>query len=64
MALKLTGMISVAKQRKPLLAPRHRKARLEFAKRHLEWTVEDWAKVVWSYKTKINSFGSDGREQV
>ena len=63
-ALKSTGLISVAKQRKPLLAPRHRKARLEFAERHLEWTVEDWAKVVWSDETKINRFGSDGREQV
>ena len=40
-ALKSTGMISVAKQRKPLLIARHRKARLEFAERHLEWTVED-----------------------
>jgi hypothetical protein len=46
MALKSTGMIFVAKQRRPLLAYRHRKAILEFAERYLEWTVEDWAKVV------------------
>ena len=63
-ALKSTGMISVAKQRKPLLVARHRKARLEFAERHLEWTVEDWKKVVWSDETKINRFGSDGKDQV
>lgn len=63
-ALKSTGMISVAKQRKPLLVARHRKARLEFAERHLDWTVEDWKKVVWSDETKINRFGSDGRDQV
>ncbi len=63
-ALKSTGMISVAKQRKPLLVARHRKARLEFAERHLEWTVEDWKKVLWSDETKINRFGSDGRDQV
>ena len=63
-ALKSTGMISVAKQRKLLLVARHRKARLEFAERHLEWTVEDRAKVIWSDETKINRFGSDGREQV
>ena len=63
-ALKSTGMISVAKQRKLLLVARHRKARLEFAERHLEWTVEDWKKVLWSDETKINRFGSDGRDQV
>jgi len=63
-ALKSTGTISVAKQSKPLLVARHRKARLEFAERHLEWTVEDWKKVLWSDETKINRFGSDGRDQV
>ena len=53
-------MISIAKQRKPLLeVVRYRKARLEFAERHLDWTVEDWKKVVWSDETKINRFGSD-----
>jgi len=35
-ALKSTGMISVAKQRKPLLVARHRKARLEMAKKWLQ----------------------------
>ena len=41
-SLKSTGMVSVAKQKKPLLATRHIKARLEFAQRHLEWTEKDW----------------------
>ena len=63
-ALKSTRMISVAKQRGPLLVARHRKARLEFAERNLEWTIEDWKKVVWSDETKINRFGSDGKDQV
>ena len=54
----------MAKQRKPLLVARHRKARLELAERHLEWTVKDWKKVLWSHETKINRFGSDGRDQV
>lgn len=44
-ALKSTGMILVAKQSKPLLKASHRRARLEFAERHLEWTENDWAKV-------------------
>ena len=47
-----------------MLVARHRKARLEFAERHLDWTVEDWKKIVWSDETKINRFGSDGRDQV
>ena len=63
-ALRSTGMVSVAKQKKPLLTRRHRRARLEFAERHLEWTVDDWARVWWSDETKINRLGSDGREQV
>jgi len=38
----------------------HRKARLKWAQEHLEWTVEDWKKVIWSDETKINRLGSDG----
>ena len=62
--LKSSGMISVAKQHKPLLSKKHRKARLEFAETHLEWTMDDWMKVIWSDETKINRLGSDGRDQV
>lgn len=61
---KSTGWISVAKQSKPLLLSCHRKAWLEFAQKCVEWTVEDQKKVIWSDETKINRFGSDGRDQV
>ena len=37
---------------------------MEFAERHLEWTLEDWKRVIWSDKTKINCLGSDGRKYV
>ena len=63
-SLKETGWVSRRKQKRPKLTKRHRKARLEFAERHLEWTVDDWAKVWWSDETKINHLGSDGMEQV
>jgi transposase len=63
-ALKKTGWKAVVKQKRPALTKKHMKARLEFAQRHLEWTVEDWKKVWWSDETKINRFGSDGREYV
>ena len=37
---------------------------MEFAERHLEWTVDDWMRVWWSDETKINRLGSDGKDQV
>jgi len=62
--LKEAGMSAVVKKKHPLLQPRHRKARMEFAERHAEWTVENWKKVIWSDETKINCLGSDGRKYV
>jgi transposase len=50
-----------ARVKKPLLKPAHIKARLEFARKYQDWTVEDWKRVIWSDETKINRFGSDGR---
>ena len=44
--LKSKGMRPVVKRRRPLLKPHHRKVRMEFAERHLEWTIEDWKRVV------------------
>ena len=50
------------KIKKPLLLPRHKKARLEFAKKYKHWNYEDWCKIVWSDESKFNIFGSDGRQ--
>jgi hypothetical protein len=61
-ALKEAGMKAVVKKNKPRLLPRHIRERMDFAKRHQHWTVEDWKRVVWSDETKINRLGSDGRE--
>ena len=62
--LKIKGMRPVVKRKRPLLKPHHRRARMEFAERHLEWTIEDWKRVIWSDETKINCLGSDGRKYV
>lgn len=35
---------------------------MEFAERHLDWTVDDWKCVIYSDETKINRFGSDGHQ--
>lgn len=58
------GLTAVTKIKRPLLAPRHIKARLDFALAHKDWTLEDWKKVVWSDETKINRLGSDGEHYV
>jgi hypothetical protein len=57
-------MKPIVKKKQPLLKPRHRQARLDFALTHKDWTIEDWKRVVWSDETKINRMGSDGRNWV
>jgi transposase len=59
-ALKSLGMKAYVKKKKPLLTPRHRKQRLDFAIKYQHWTREDWHRVVFSDETKINRLGSDG----
>lgn len=61
-ALRSSGLRAAPKVKKPLLSKRHIKARLDFAKRHQHWTIDDWNRVIWSDETKINRLGSDGRK--
>jgi hypothetical protein len=53
-------MKAVVKSKRPLLSAKHRKAQLDFAYAHKDWTLEDWKQVIWSDETKINHLGSDG----
>jgi transposase len=34
--------------RKPFLNKTHRRRRLQFAKRHIDWTPDDWQMVLWT----------------
>jgi transposase len=36
----------VVKQKRPMLKAEHRAARLKFARTHLNWTVEDWKRIL------------------
>src|SRR5260221_6699059 len=63
-ALKKTGLKAVVKAKRPALSQCHCRERLDFAKSHQHWTVEDWKRVIWSDETKINHLGSDGRKWV
>ena len=58
--LKKAGMKAVVKRKHPLLSAKHCKAHLDYAYAYKDWTVEDWKRVVWSDKTKINHLGLDG----
>ena len=62
--LKKSGMKAVVKRKHPLLSAKHRKAHLDFAYAHRDWTIEDWKKIIWSDETKINHLGSDGHKWV
>nr|CDJ88331.1 Transposase domain containing protein [Haemonchus contortus] len=58
------GLIGRRPAKKLLISPKNRKARVEFARRHLHWTSNDWSKVLFTDESKFNLFGSDGTEYV
>lgn len=49
---------------KPLVKMAQRKRRRDFAKKHADWTANQWKFVLWSDETKINRMGPDGRKYV
>jgi transposase len=56
------GFVSRIKKKKPKLTEKHKKARLDWAKKHESWTAEEWSQVVWSDESKFNVLNSDGKE--
>ena len=52
-------MKAVVKSKHPLLSAKHCKVCLDFAYAYKDWTVDDWKRVIWSDKTKIDCLGSD-----
>lgn len=58
--LREIGFQAKKRVKKPFLSQKHRKARLEWARAHRHWTVDDWKRVIFSDETKINLWNSDG----
>jgi len=61
--LKKEGLKAVVKKKHPMLT-KHHKEWMDFAVSHLQWTLEDWKRVVWSDETKVNCARSDGKKWV
>ncbi|KAK3572636.1 hypothetical protein QTP86_001137 [Hemibagrus guttatus] len=57
--LRRQGLKSCSARRVPLLKPVHVRARLKFAREHLDDPEEDWEIVIWSDETKIELFGKN-----
>ena len=60
--LKSSGLGAIEKEKKPHITPANAKKRLDWCKRHRDWTVADWSRVIWTDETKVNWFSSDGRQ--
>lgn len=58
------GLHGRVARKKPFLKKNHIKARLEFAKRHLEQPLQFWQNVLWSDETKIELFGENSKKYV
>ncbi|KAK3538581.1 hypothetical protein QTP86_006659 [Hemibagrus guttatus] len=57
--LRRQGLKSCSARRVPLLKPVHVRARLKFAREHLDDPEEDWENVIWSDETKMELFGKN-----
>ncbi|GJP41591.1 hypothetical protein CLOM_g1247 [Closterium sp. NIES-68] len=60
-SLRSAGLIAVHQPKKPRLSPKNIRDRLDFARSHADWTLDDRKRVIWSEETKINCYCSDRR---
>lgn len=48
----------------PQLSAQHRRDRLQFARDHLDWSLDQWRNVLFSDETRVTLFCNDGRRRV
>lgn len=48
----------------PELERHHRVARLQFAREHSKWKLQQWANVLWTDECRVALRAPDGRESV
>jgi hypothetical protein len=41
--------------KKPFINDKNKQKRLDFARQHLEWTIADWSKVIWSDESSFET---------
>lgn len=58
------GLHGRVARKKPLVAEKQRKKRIQFAKSHAGWTTNQWKYIVWSDETKINRISQDGARHI
>uniref|UniRef100_A0A8R1HUS4 HTH_Tnp_Tc3_2 domain-containing protein n=1 Tax=Caenorhabditis japonica TaxID=281687 RepID=A0A8R1HUS4_CAEJA len=58
--LQANGLHGRRPVRKPFISEKNRRARVAWARAHLNWGRAEWAKHIWSDESKFNMFGSDG----
>ena len=62
--LKQNNLFGRRPVKKPFVSAKNRRVRLKFAKEHLNWTANQWSKILWSDESKCNMFGFDGIKYV
>ncbi|GBN97391.1 hypothetical protein AVEN_144260-1 [Araneus ventricosus] len=63
-ALLDMGLCSRRPTRVPLLTKRHRQLRLQWAREHRDWTMDEWKRVAWSDESRFLIHHVDGRVRV
>jgi transposase len=59
--LREKGVKAYVQQKRPDIKPNHIQDRLAFAREHINWTVDDWKRVMFSDESMISRVGSFGR---
>lgn len=58
------GLYGRRPAKKPWISKKNVAARLKFSNDHLNWTADNWKKVLWSDESKFNLVNNDGKGYV